>query len=73
LPAIVIVAVRELVDGLAVAEKATVPEPLPDAPAVIVNQLAELPADQEQPEDVVTPTDPEPEPAASETAVVESA
>jgi hypothetical protein len=57
---------------LAVAAKATVPDPLPDAPAVIVNQLALLTADQLQPEVVVTPTEPEPEADPSETAVVES-
>ena len=72
MPAIVSVAERWLVDVLAVAAKATVPEPLPDAPAVIVNQLALLAAVHAQPDVDVTPADPVPDPDPSETAVVES-
>jgi len=72
-PPAVSVAERELVaDGFAVAEKATVPDPLPDAPAVIVSQLALLTAVQAQLEVVLTPTDPVLDPDPRETAVVET-
>jgi len=71
-PAIVSVAERELVDWFAVAEKAIVPEPLPEAPAVIVSQLALLAAVHPQLEVVLTPTDPVPDPDPRETAVVDT-
>jgi len=55
-----------------VAGKAIVPEPLPEAPEVIVSQLALLAAVQAQLEVVLTPTDPVPDPDPRETAVVET-
>ena len=70
-PAIVIVAVREVVDGFAVAENATLPLPVPD-PAVTVSQLALLEAVQVHEEVVVTPTWLELAVEASDTPVVES-
>ena len=67
----VTVAVRCVVEGLAVAENATLPFPVPD-PAVTVSQLALLVAVQEHEEVVVTPTAPELAVDASDTPLVES-
>ena len=72
LPAIVSVALREVVEVLAATEKATVPFPEPELPPVTVIQEALLTALQEQLVSVVTPTDPVPLVAASESAAVES-
>jgi hypothetical protein len=57
-PATVRLAVRGLVDVLAVAEKATAPLPVPALPLVIVSQLLLLAAVQVQLVPAVTLTDP---------------
>ncbi len=60
LPAIVRVAVLVSVVVLAAAVKVTLPEPVPDAPLVIVTHGALLVEDQVQPVPVVTVTVPLP-------------
>jgi hypothetical protein len=66
-PAIVIVPVRTLVFGLAVALKATVPAPLPLAPLVTVSQpVSLLTPVHAQPARVVTEVEPVPPPAATD-------
>ncbi len=64
-PAMVSVPVREAVTGLAAIENATVPLPLPLAPAVMPNQEALLVAVQTHPPAVVTLALPEPAVAAA--------
>jgi hypothetical protein len=63
-PAIVAVAVRGDVEGLACALKLTVPFPLPEAPALIVSQASASVAVQLHPVPAVTPMLPLPPPAA---------
>jgi hypothetical protein len=70
-PAIVTIAVRAVVDGLAVAENETLPFPVPD-PAVTVSQPALLVAVQVHEEPAVTPTSPVLAAGASDTLVVDS-
>jgi hypothetical protein len=57
-PAMLSVPVREDVAVFALAEKFTVPLPLPDAPAVIVSQDAPLVAVHAHPAAALTPTEP---------------
>jgi hypothetical protein len=57
-PAMLSVPVREVVAVFALAEKLTVPLPLPEAPAVIVSHDAPLVAVHAQPTAALTPTDP---------------
>ena len=72
LPAIVSVALRAVVEVFAAIEKPTVPFPEPGLPLVTVIHEALLAAVHEQPLVDVTPTDPVPLVAASESAAVES-
>ena len=59
-PAIVIVPLRPLVEGFALALNAVVPAPLPDAPDVTVSHPLLLAAVQAQPAGALTSTDPVP-------------
>jgi hypothetical protein len=59
MPATLSVPVRDAVAVFAVAEKFTVPLPLPDAPAVIVSQEAPLVAVHAHPVAAFTPTEPD--------------
>ena len=71
-PAIVIVPVRVLVFGLAVALKATVPAPVPLAPLVTVSQdVALLTPVHAHPVGAVTVVDPVPPPATTDWLVGE--
>lgn len=70
-PAIVSVAFRAIVPVLAAAVYATVPEPVPLAPLVIVAHVAALVAVQLHPADVVTVTVPLPPLAGSDWLVGE--
>ena len=72
-PPIVTVAVRELLNVFADALKPTEPFPLPDAPDVMVSQLALLVAVQVQPVPAVTLTLLDPPAAAAPHADVDSA
>jgi hypothetical protein len=65
MPATLNVPVRDDVAVFAVAEKLTVPLPLPEAPAVIVSHDAPLVAVHAQPVAAFTPTDPDDAAAAS--------
>jgi len=65
-PAIVSVAVRAIVPVLAAAVYATVPDPVPLAPLVMVAHVAALAAVQLQPAVVVTSTVPLPPAAGSD-------
>jgi len=60
-------------EALAVTAKATVPEPLPELPLVIVIQPALLVAVQEHPVNVVTATNVVPAPALIDSVLLESA
>ena len=71
-PPTVIVAVRLSVVGFAATEKATVPEPVPVAPLVIVSQLWLLVAVLAQPVPVVTLKLPVLAPAATDALVGDS-
>jgi hypothetical protein len=56
---------------LAATEKLDVPEPVPEVPVVIVTQVAPLDAVQAQPAVVVTATDPDAPPTATDRLVGE--
>ena len=65
MPATLSVPVRDAVAVFAVAEKFTVPLPLPEVPAVMLNHAAPLEAVQAQPVAATTPTEPDDAGAAS--------
>ena len=72
MPATLSVPVRDAVDVFAVAEKFTVPLPLPDAPAVTVSHEAPLAAVHAHPVAAFTPTEPDDAAAASEADAADS-
>ena len=72
MPATLSVPVRDVVAVLAVAEKLTVPLPLPEPPVVIVSHEAPLVAAHAHPVTAFTPTEPDDAPAASAAELADS-